>query len=211
MELDMLEVYLGHLQHVAAVGQEDITALHIGSHELVLAFLERLQLCLIITLYPAGLVKAGGLPTAQSVILMLQAVLDDLKLQLSYSAYEFAAVELVDEHLGNTLTHQLVNTLGKLLGTHGISVLNVLEHLRREAGQALEMEFLTLSESIAYLEVSGIGKSDDIARPCLLNGALTLRHELGGRRETEGLVQTHMIVGLVTLEPARADFAERHR
>ena len=68
--------------------------------------------------------------------------------------------------------------------------------------QALEMEFLTLRKGIAYLEVSGIGKSDDIARPGLLNGALALRHELGGRRETEGLVQTYVIVGLVTLETA---------
>ena len=173
----MLEIYLSHLQHISAVGQEDVTALHIGSHELVLAFLERIQLGLIIALNPAGLVKAGGLPAAQGIVLMLQAVLDNLKLQLAYSTYQLAAVELVDEHLGHTLTHQLVNTLGKLLGAHGISVLNVFKHLRREARQALEMEFLTLSESIAYLEVSGIGKSDDIARPGLLNGALALRHE----------------------------------
>ncbi len=61
---------------------------------------------------------------------MLQTVLNDLKLKLTNGADEFTAVELVDEHLSNALTHQLVNTLGKLLGTHGISVLDILEHLR---------------------------------------------------------------------------------
>ena len=112
---------------------------------------------------------------------MLQTVLDNLKLKLTDCADKLAAVELVDEHLSHALTHQLVNTLGQLLGTHGISVLNILEHLRRETGQTLEVKFLTLSQGIADLEVSGIGKADDIARPCLLDGALALRHELGWR------------------------------
>ena len=140
----MLKVYLGHLQHIAAVGQEYVTSFHIGGHELVLALLERLQLCLIVALYPASLVEAGRLPTAYGIVLMFQTVLDDLKLKLAYGADEFAAVELTHEHLGNALTHKLVNALGKLLGTHGIGVLNVLEHLGRETGQALEMEFLSL-------------------------------------------------------------------
>ena len=207
----MLKVYLSHLQHIAAVSQEDVTALHIGSHELILTFLECLQLGLIITLYPAGLVEACRLPSAQSVILMLQTVLYHLKLKLTYRAYELAAVELVDEHLCHALTHELVNTLGKLLGSHGISVLYILEHLGREAGKTLEVEFLTLSESIAYLEIACIGKSYDIARPSLFNGALALRHELCGRREAEGLVKTDMIIGLVTLELTGTDLAERYR
>ncbi len=42
------------------------------------------------------------------------------------------------------------------------------------------MKFLTLSQGITDLEVSGIRKADDIARPGLLDGALALRHELGG-------------------------------
>ena len=211
MEADVFEIYLSHLQHIAAVGQEHVTSLHVGSHELVLAFLECLKLRLIIAFYPAGLVEAGRLPTAQSVVLMLQTVLYDLKLQLTYRAYEFAAVELADEHLGHSLTHKLVNALGQLLGTHGISVLYILEHLGREAGKTLEVEFLTLSESIAYLEIACIGKSYDIARPSLFNGALALRHELCGRREAEGLVKTDMIIGLVTLELTGTDLAERYR
>ena len=202
MELNVLKINLCHLQHIAAVGQEHIAALHIGSHKLVLALFECLKFGLIVALYPAGLVKAGGLPTAQGVVLMLQTVLDNLKLKLTYSTYKLAAVKLVHEHLGNTLTHKLVNTLGKLLGAHGIGVLNVFEHLGRETGQALEMELFTLSESITYLEVSGIRQAYDIARPGLLDGALALCHELGGRRKTECLVQPYMVVRLVTLKTA---------
>ena len=56
----MLKVYLGHLQHIAAVGQEHVTALHVGSHELILAFLECLQFSLVVALNPAGLVQACG-------------------------------------------------------------------------------------------------------------------------------------------------------
>ena len=64
------------------------------------------------------------------------------------------------------------------------------------------MEFLPLRKGIAYLEIACIGQTDDIARPGLLNGALALCHELGGRREAEGLVKTHVIIGFVTLETA---------
>ena len=56
----------------------------------------------------------GRLPAAQSVILMFQAVLYNLKLELAYRTDEFATVKLAYEHLGHALTHKLVNTFGKL-------------------------------------------------------------------------------------------------
>ena len=68
MEADVLEVYLCHLQHVAAVGKEDITAFDIFGHELVLTLLECLELGFVIALNPAGLVEAHGLPTALGVV-----------------------------------------------------------------------------------------------------------------------------------------------
>jgi hypothetical protein len=57
-------------------------------------------------------------------------------------------------------------------------VIDVLEHLRRERRQSAEMELLAVCQRIANLEDAVIGQSDDIARPCLLNGALALRHKL---------------------------------
>ena len=75
---------------------------------------------------------------------MQQAVLDDLKLQLSYCADDLAVIELVDKHLGNALVHQLFQTLVELLGLHRVRVLDVLEHLGRETGQPLEVKLFAL-------------------------------------------------------------------
>ena len=74
------------------------------------------------------------LPTALGVVLVLQAVLDNLKLKLAYGADNLAAIELIDKELSHTLVHELLDTLVELLGLHGVSVLNILEHLRREGG-----------------------------------------------------------------------------
>src|SRR5690606_31098459 len=133
-------------------------ALYVGGHKLVLPLLEHLQFGIIVTLNPTGLVKAGRLPATQSVILMFQPVLYHFKLKLSHRSYQFATVELVNKHLRHTLAHKLVNTLSQLFGTHRIGILNIFEHLRRETGQTLEMEFLALRKGIAYFEVAGVGQ-----------------------------------------------------
>ena len=106
-----------------------------------------------------------GFPTALGVILILQTILDDLKLQLAYGADNLAVVELVDEQLGHTLVHQLVDTLLQLLGLHGVVVLNILKQLRREGWQSAEVKLFTLSQRVANLEDAIIGQTYDIARP----------------------------------------------
>ena len=130
----MLEVHLCHLQYVARISQEYIASFAVLGHILVLAFLECFQLSRVVTLYPARLVEADGLPSAFGVVFMFQAVLDDFELQLAYSADNLSPVELVDEKLCYTFVHQLVNALGQLFLFHGIGVLDVLEHLRRKTG-----------------------------------------------------------------------------
>ena len=82
-------------------------------------------------------------PAALGVILVLQAVLDYLELQLSHRTDNLAVVELVDEHLCHTLVHELVDAFVELLGLHRIIVLDIFEHLRREGGQTAEMELFT--------------------------------------------------------------------
>ena len=70
------------------------------------------------------------------------------------------------------------------------------------------MKLLALGKCVANLEDAVVGQSDDVARPCFVNGALALSHKLGGRRETQSLALTHMQIGLVALELATAHLAE---
>ena len=108
MEFYMLKVLLRHGKHIAAVGQEDITAFDVFSHVLVFAFFEVFQFSRMLRLYPAGFMQMHGFPTAFGIILVLQTILDDLELQLSHGAHDFATVELIDKQLRHTLIHQLI-------------------------------------------------------------------------------------------------------
>ena len=208
METDTLEVVLCHLQHIVAVGKEHIAPLNILCHVLIFAFLEVLKFGGIVALYPTGLVEVHRLPATFCIVLVLQTILNNLELQLPHRAYELATIVLINKKLCNTLAHQLVDTLCKLLGLHGVGILYVLEHLGREAGQALEMKILALGECVAYFEVTRIGQAYDITRICLLNGALALCHELCGRRETKVFAQTYVAIRCVAHKFTRTYFAE---
>ena len=58
VEFQMLEILLRHGEHIAGVGQEDVSSLSVTRHVLVLALLEMLQLILMtrLTLHPACLI-----------------------------------------------------------------------------------------------------------------------------------------------------------
>ena len=127
MELDVLKILLRHAQHVARIGEEHVAALNILGHVLVLALLEAFEFLLVICLYPASLVEMHRLPAALGVVLVLQAVLDNLELQLTHGTHDAAAVELVDEELRHTLVHELLQSLLELLALHRVIVLDVLE------------------------------------------------------------------------------------
>ena len=181
MELDVFEVLLGHAQHVAAIGQEHVSAVLILGHILVLALLKVFQLLWIVALNPAGLIQMYGLPAALGVVLVLQTILDNFELQLSYGSDNLAVVKLVNEQLCHTLVHQLVDTLLQLLGLHGVVVLDILEQLRRERRQSAEVQLFAFGQCVANLKHTAcIGQTYDIAWPSLVDGALTLRHKLCG-------------------------------
>ena len=78
-------------------------------------------------------------PTAFGAILVLQTILDDLKLQLAYCTDDLASVEFVDKELGNTFIHELIDALLQLFGLHRIGVFDVFEHLGRERRKAFEV------------------------------------------------------------------------
>ena len=120
VEFYILEVHLSHLQNISAIRQEDIPPLTVFRHILILTLLECFQFFKIIALYPASLIKAQRLPTALRTIFILQAILDNLKLQLPYRTDNLPAVELVDKQLCHTFVHQLIDTFGKLFLFHRI-------------------------------------------------------------------------------------------
>jgi len=94
----------------------------------------------------------------------------------------------------------------ELLCLHGIGVLDVLEHLGREAGQPFKVEQLTRGERVADLEITVIGQPHDIARERLVQDLLFLRHEGGRRREPHRAVKPRVPVVHIPLELAGADF-----
>ena len=163
MEPDMFEVLLCHAEHIARVGKEHVSALYVLGHVLILALLEVLQLLRIVGLYPASLVQVDRFPAALGVVLVLQTILDDLELQLSYGSHDAAAVELVDKQLCHTLVHQLLQSLLELLALHWVVVLDILEEQRRERRQTTEVQLLALGERVANLEDAVVGQTYDVA------------------------------------------------
>ena len=141
MEFYFREVGLSHLKHIVAIGKEYVATLFVGGHELVLTFLECCECMLVVTFNPACFVEAYRLPTALCAILVEEAILDNFKLELTDRADNFAIVELVGKELCDTFVHELVYAFLKLFCFHRIGILDIFEHLRREAWQAFEVEF----------------------------------------------------------------------
>ena len=175
----MFEVLLSHTQHIARISEEHIAALNILCHILILTLLEVLQFLLIVSLNPTCLMQMNRLPTALGIVLVLQAILYNLELQLTDGTHDATTIELVDEQLCHTLVHQLLQTLLELLALHWVIVLDVLEEKWRERWQSTEVILLALSQSITNLEDAVVWQTNDIARIGLIDCTLTLRHKLG--------------------------------
>ena len=140
---------------------------------------------------------------------MLQTVLDDLKLQLSHCTDDLTAVKLAHKELCHTFVHELVNTLVELFLTHRIGVVNVFEHLRRERGKPLEMQFLSGGEGVSDLEVTGIGQTDHVSCKSFIDGLFLLRHKASWSGKTHLLVLAHVIIIGVAEELTGTDLEER--
>ena len=70
------------------------------------------------------------------------------------------------------------------------------------------MQQFAFCQCVSDFEYTVVGKSDNVARPCFVNGFLALRHKLCGAGETHGLSVAHMIIGRIAHKTSRADFAE---
>ena len=79
-------------------------------------------------------------------------VSDKLKVGVDLGTDDFASIELVYEQLSHTLVHELVDAFLKLFWLHRVIILYIFEKLGRERGESSEMDTLTFSQRIAYLE-----------------------------------------------------------
>ena len=146
MELYVRVFLHRHLQGVGRLSQEDVPTLFVLGQIQGLAHLEVGKLFLIVTRYPSGLVKRDRLVTAGSIVFVQEAILDDLKLQLTHRADDLSSRHLTREELRHTLVSQLFQTLGQLFRLHRVGVLHITELLGREAWDALVVEDFTLSQ-----------------------------------------------------------------
>ena len=96
----------------------------------------------------------------------------------------------------------------ELFGLHGIGILNVHEHFRRETRESAEVYFFARSQGVADLEVAGIGNADYVAGKCLVDDILFLCHECGRCGESHCLAAADVAVGCVALEASGAYFHE---
>ena len=181
--MDIRELLLRESQGVARIGKEYITTVLILGHIGVLATLEVVELRRIVALYPARLVYRDRLPAALRSVLVFQTVLNNLELQLSYRADDFATIERRGEELRHTLVHQLVDTLRQLLELHRVGILDIAEQFGRERRDTREFQLFALGEGVADFEVARIVQTYDIARVGVVDDGLLLRHECRRRRE----------------------------
>ena len=81
--------------------------------------------------YPSYDEHVQSVHSDSRVVLVLEPVLENFKLQLSYSA-DHNLIILVSVYLDGTFLSQLVYALLELLSLHRVIILYVFEHLRRE-------------------------------------------------------------------------------
>ena len=139
---------------------------------------------------------------------MLQAVLDDLELELSHRSDDLTTVELAHKELRYTFVHELVDTLIELFLLHGIRIVNVFEHLRREGRKTFEMQVFTGRERVSDLEVTGIGQTHYVSCKRFIDGLFLLRHEAGRSCKTHLLILAHVIIIGVAQELTGTDLEE---
>ena len=119
MEGDMFVILLRHRKDIGTIRHKHVTAVFIGSHILCFAFFEGVQLCSIVAFNPAGFVHLQRLPAAFSLILMLQSILNYLKLQLTNRSNNLSTIQLADKQLCYTFVHQLRHTFVQLFEGKG--------------------------------------------------------------------------------------------
>ena len=103
MEFYVFKIHLSHLKYITGVGKEHIASLSILCHILIFTFLESFQLSRIIAFYPTSLVQTYRFPTARSIILVQQTILDNLKLDDDLLNIPLFMADYTDQLIGFAL------------------------------------------------------------------------------------------------------------
>ena len=73
------------------------------------------------------------------------------------------------EHLGHALLGQILERALELLGLHRILQPHAAQDLRREVGDADDLDRLALGQRVADAQHAVVGDADDVARPGLVD------------------------------------------
>jgi len=151
---------------------------------LAAAFLERLQRGIVIAGHPEGLVQVDGFVLNGSAVLVLQAVLDHVKLERANTADDLGVINRTGEELDPA----------ELLGA--------------EARDALEVQQLSFRQRVPNLEVTGVVEADNVARKGLIHHLFFCGHEAGWVSELHLSPLANVQVVRISLEGTGADAQE---
>ena len=159
-------------------------------------FAKLLELALIVAVHPARGVDIHRFVNRLDLILVLQAIGDHIELKLAHRAHNQVRGVHQRKHLRGALLRELLQTLLKLLGLHGITQANAAKQFRRKVRDTGETEGFTVGKGVADLNRAVVVQADDITR----QGALH-EHALAGL-EAQRIGDFHML--------ARAHMAHLH-
>jgi hypothetical protein len=150
-------------------------------HAVAVAVDEALELLLaavgLVAGDPAGHVEARRHDAGLHAVLVLQAVGHHLELQLADRAQQQHAAHHRAEDLDRAFLAQLGQAGAQLLGLERVGHFHRAEQLRREEGQAGELQGLALGQGVAQLQHAVVGDADDVAGIGLVQQLALLAHE----------------------------------
>lgn len=157
MKGEAVKLFLGQLKSELRISQEHKASKLVVGELARLHALEFGQLRRVFALNPKGLVGREGLVGTLRSVLVLQTVLNDFVLKSAHGANHFAAVGDQREQLGDTLVHQLIDSLGELLGLHGVRVVDEAKVFGGEGGNFAKVKLFTAGQAVADAKKPGIG------------------------------------------------------
>ena len=97
----MFKILLSHLQNITRIGKENISTFSVAGHILMLTLLECFEFTFITghCFHPTCFIQAYWFPATLCTIFVLEAILNNLKLQLTDGTNDLAIIKLIDEKL----------------------------------------------------------------------------------------------------------------
>src|SRR5947209_333518 len=196
------------LQVPGVPGQEHGRAVVILGHGGVVGVGELLQGEVVRRLDPASGVEGRPLEMHGDVVLGADAVRQHVELQGAGDAHDPVVAEVGAEDLGRPLLGELEEGAAEVLGPHGILGADLLQQLRREAGDAREAQLLALGQGVADAQVAVVGEAEDVPGAGLLGQLALAGQEEQRIVDGHGLAGAHVEELHAALEAAGAEAHE---